>query len=519
MVRHGMLSRGCENCRKRKIKCDQARPDCSQCLKGGWKCPQYGDTLERIFQRRGPSDFGEGQNLAPLMPMGRSSSSFPKQSRLSSTNYICGSSFVTKTTTVSSEHHDLSFCAPLERGIIHPINSRAIEFFLASQIFHQPDIIRGYYEYLPALTRYATVDKRLFNSLSAVALAAYAYNFRHATILKKARWYYGQALQCVNNALSSINESVQDSTIISILLLSTFENMTCDDRKSFRNTEAHMIGVMAILNMRGRSQFEPRHRLQIFQHMCTCLHLSSLIHSIRIPRQLRILRAHAAEFLDTDDPAWKLSGIMAKLAKFREDVKTKVIRNRSDIVQSALEIDQDLTLLEDQMPYQWHFQTVSLPTKCHLVFDTYYHIYPDLWVACTWNNLRTCRLLLHKEICKQLLKVSHTGFVAEGSVYQNSKMILQQIIDEICATIPQFCDNLSSLADSKAHLAKYRNTIPANAAGYFLMWPLLNMSSIIDSEIQREWVVHWTCYIGRKSGIQQAFVVADLLRTKQEFTI
>ncbi|KAH8671710.1 hypothetical protein BX600DRAFT_252560 [Xylariales sp. PMI_506] len=34
-------SKGCDTCRKRKIKCRQERPECSACVLSGWKCPGY----------------------------------------------------------------------------------------------------------------------------------------------------------------------------------------------------------------------------------------------------------------------------------------------------------------------------------------------------------------------------------------------------------------------------------------------------------------------------------------------
>ncbi|KAF7630663.1 hypothetical protein AFLA_011284 [Aspergillus flavus NRRL3357] len=45
-------SKGCSLCRKRRIRCDQSRPHCSQCRKYGAVCPGYKRSLK--FQDEGP---------------------------------------------------------------------------------------------------------------------------------------------------------------------------------------------------------------------------------------------------------------------------------------------------------------------------------------------------------------------------------------------------------------------------------------------------------------------------------
>lgn len=38
----GKLPLGCHNCSKRRIKCDQTKPECEKCLRKGLACPGYG---------------------------------------------------------------------------------------------------------------------------------------------------------------------------------------------------------------------------------------------------------------------------------------------------------------------------------------------------------------------------------------------------------------------------------------------------------------------------------------------
>lgn len=50
MVYCGKPSKGCGQCRTRKIRCDQTRPACSQCVRAKRECPGYRDQLALMFR-------------------------------------------------------------------------------------------------------------------------------------------------------------------------------------------------------------------------------------------------------------------------------------------------------------------------------------------------------------------------------------------------------------------------------------------------------------------------------------
>lgn len=50
MVYCGKPSKGCGQCRTRKIRCDQAQPACSQCIRAKRECPGYRDQLSLMFR-------------------------------------------------------------------------------------------------------------------------------------------------------------------------------------------------------------------------------------------------------------------------------------------------------------------------------------------------------------------------------------------------------------------------------------------------------------------------------------
>ncbi|OOF90915.1 hypothetical protein ASPCADRAFT_134653 [Aspergillus carbonarius ITEM 5010] len=498
MVRHGRLSKGCQVCRKRKIKCDQAQPHCTPCLKAGWKCPQYNDSIDRMFLHHTPKDLDR----------------YSKTSKTAIQD--------PKTGGTSDDLH-FSPTVTVPRSIIQPIECRAIDFFVLTHAFQEQGLIRGHYEYLSAFKNDVMADKRVLASLNAVALAAYAYKFQHLGLLKKARRYYVSSLRHINAAISSRQEAAQDSTLISILFLNTFEALTCETQDSLYHREAHLRGITTIVELRGVSLFKSRRGLQLFRHVFLCISVSCLMHSVRMPTGLAKLRHEAAASMDVDDPAWKLSNIMVTLASFRADIKDHALCDPSSIIESAKEIDCDLCSLTEHIPSQWHFETMDIDEVSDLVMETQYHIYPDAWVAAVWNNIRTCRLLLHHEMKTQLEAVlnrtPHTFSLSDAFQHQHSVTTIQQLISDICASVPQYCGHLSLLTgnSSPTQQATFNHHslsgIPTIAGIYLLFWPLLNAGQMTDSDTQRNWIINRSRYIGKMTGIQQAFVLGDIVET------
>ncbi|RDW74181.1 hypothetical protein BP5796_07623 [Coleophoma crateriformis] len=423
----------------------------------------------------------------------------------------------------------------LPREIVQPINDRATDFFLSAHTFRDSGLIRGYYEYLPEFRNDPKTDITLSTTLNAVALTAYAYAFQYPDLLHEARRLFVSALHLVNNALSSSQEAIKDSTLISIMLFGTFSILTCRSQQSLSDCALHSGGTTTIIKLRGYRQWKTRSQLQLQQQLCSTILQKCIYKSVRVPREVIELRRYAETYLDTNDPAWKLSNAIVKLAVFRADMKELLLCDHYSIVDAATKLDAEFTSLEEEMLVRWHFETVLTKEQSELVFGTYYHAYPDFWEASIWNSLRTCRLLLHEEIANQLKEVL-TLFpqppIPNAAVnYQLSVTTIQQLTLDICATVPQYSSqllmHLRSLLTAKEYelpeSLHFPNTfatdeIPSTAGVYFLFWPLLRAGQLTDSDVQRNWVIRQSRLIGRMTGIQQAFTLANVLESGEELT-
>jgi len=488
-------------------------PACSQCLKSGWICPKYGDVIERMFQHTDSRDFEQpvahevsksemrliNATHTPLISDGWSSGKIPDSNMTAS--------------SPKSPKECQVYLVTLSPKIIQPIHCRAIDYFLSTHIFQECGIPRGYYEYLYVFVNNAGNSQHLVSSLSGVALAAYAYAFQYPDLLHQARRYYGHALQP--------EETIKNSTLSSVLLLNTFNTLTGQTDQSLVPCLSHMVAAISILSLNFHTMITSRSFLPLLLQVIWGLLQTYMSYSARIPKELIRLRQYATSAIDTNDPGWKLSGILINVAKFRADVKEGILLESDSIVKIALNLDSELSLLADTMPAQWLFESVPLKEMSELVFGTCYHVYPDQWVAFVWNCLRASRLLLHQEIVSRLgdkLTISPLSFTDLDTLnYQASIKILHQMTSEICATVPQYSGYLKALY-SKQSFAKIpssseniTNGIPIIAGAYHVLWPLLNAGQCAESYRQRTWIVERSRYIGRMTGIQQAFVFADMI--------
>ncbi|KAE8449322.1 hypothetical protein EG329_008223 [Mollisiaceae sp. DMI_Dod_QoI] len=482
-----------------------------------------------MFQHKHQRDFG---GLVDPKLLKSDKRLFDPSHKLSTSNgrsSLKDSVSIKNTSSLDFLHGYQSSCATLSPEIIEPINRRAIDFFLSVHVFRECGIFRGNYEYLSVFINGVSVSQPLVTSLNAVALAAYAHSFKYPNLLQEARRQYGYALRLVNTAISSPEEIIKSSTLSSVLLLSTFDTLTGETKKSLVPCVSHMMGAMWILCLNGHALSKSRTCLQLFLHVCWSLFQTCITCSTRIPEEVINLRRYAASALNTNDPGWKLCDVAITVAKFRADVKEGILLDCDSNVKIALELDFELASLADSMPTQWRFDSVPIKEMSELVWGACYHVYPDQWVAHIWNSLRTYRLLLHKEIRSQLedkRAISPLLFSDMDALnYQYSTKTLDQMISQICATVPQYSGYLQVLAHTgtlaeipnssetilSSEASSVTNGIPTIAGVYFILWPLLNAGQTTDSDIQRNWIIERSRYIGKVIGIRQAFVFADVI--------
>ncbi|XEV04850.1 hypothetical protein FSHL1_010137 [Fusarium sambucinum] len=196
IVNPGQPSRGCAICKKRKIKCDQLTPTCTQCEKAGWTCP--GPSNPGAFSRHQTTADTAGKTAGSnaMIPMD-------------------GSSREPET---------------WKRPLSYPAGDKATTFFMRQYIFDTSNNysfpLKDNHEYLPILIQ---KEESPFGLLSTVpAAAGYAALSNAGNV---AEWrsesfrLYQIAIVQMQQALQDPVQRVSDETLGAVLLMGTFETI------------------------------------------------------------------------------------------------------------------------------------------------------------------------------------------------------------------------------------------------------------------------------------------------------
>ncbi|KAH8728279.1 hypothetical protein GQ44DRAFT_702087 [Phaeosphaeriaceae sp. PMI808] len=208
-------SKGCATCRKRRIKCDETRPSCSQCRRGGRSCPGYERAMKfvnegRRFQRN-PLPVVYPASLSSIQP------SHDGQHRVQ---------------LVSTFVQDLF---PLHHG-------RRQHSFIGGWLWLVPTVL----QHSPYLDLAA----------EAVALGYFGKQSKSRDTLVRSYSVYTNALRVLSKAIQHPKECLSSETLCAVLLLLQYERFVSIEGNSWYS---HASGIRKLIQLRGPE----RHRLGI----------------------------------------------------------------------------------------------------------------------------------------------------------------------------------------------------------------------------------------------------------------
>ncbi|KAH7308882.1 hypothetical protein B0I35DRAFT_482646 [Stachybotrys elegans] len=174
-------SRGCHACRRMKVKCDEQKPQCKRCVRGGRKCPGFPEISNFLSMN---SDFEQGSE--PL-----------------------------RTRHIDKLHGNLPLLAS-PASILSPSTDweqQAKAYFFAN--FVSPDVmstVPGHMHFLHSLLRAHGHVPVLRDAMRAVSVASFANVSGSSSLQTYSHQLYGQALRSIRDAVASY--TVQDSSAI-----------------------------------------------------------------------------------------------------------------------------------------------------------------------------------------------------------------------------------------------------------------------------------------------------------------
>ncbi|CAD6574885.1 MAG: hypothetical protein ASARMPRED_006961 [Alectoria sarmentosa] len=416
------------------------------------------------------------------------------------------------------------------------IDERATGFFCTNYIVDMdtsPGTSAGY-----------GIDDNLSNCMKAVGLAALASAAHAPELIQQANKRYLSAIQLTNTALGSPVDVKKDSTLLAIMLLGVFESMTSGHQRSLNAWACHINGAAALIKIRGPEQLASIGGVRMFMQASTSLMVSCLNVGMALPQHILALNAELAKHADFNDPTLRYYETMVLLTNFRAHMRSGIIFEPQEILAKALEIDRIALSICANAPSVYEYETIYTHAEPGIIFAGCYHVYQDYLSATIWNGMRTIRMMLQVTIRDAVLKLhsSRPSFSIDEQYtarYQASTNILYQLQFDIIASVPQYLGYTSAKSTSGGvsghnfpwshfndRIAPLVHTLSSKSepggppmirsfGGYSLPWAILLVGAVdIATEPVRKWAIGTLQTLGRSMGMQQAIVLADILKKK-----
>jgi hypothetical protein len=214
-------SKGCSVCRERRIKCDEARPECTQCRRYGRPCPGYNRSLK--FQDEGPAlKRRHQQSSAQRSPQGNAS----QNDALSASGAVPANALVLARKRGAATSIDESVSPSLVRKTFGARQPQLFMDFIKTAFptlyFHNrfrsgSDL--AFPEYIMANFGTRPYQDSAVSCLSTVYLAHLT---KDPSLARTSRHLYAKALREVIRALDT-DDAVSDDMVSTIMMLSVFE--------------------------------------------------------------------------------------------------------------------------------------------------------------------------------------------------------------------------------------------------------------------------------------------------------
>ncbi|KAJ5233154.1 cycloheximide resistance protein [Penicillium chermesinum] len=461
MVNYG-VSRACGTCRKRKLKCDEGRPEIK---------------LRRYV-------------CAVRSPTGSASDTETKRI----------SDFV-----ITSSH------VPLQEGRtdFQHVGQDSLETFLKDYavVPANPILSRGFMHRLPSLLVQADRSFILARAAQLVANASLANRTSDSNILHEARRQYVCLLRDFHHSLSHIIKEAPIEALATVVLLGLYEIVTSDGN-AFGHV-AHVRGIGAILTEEA-SPFDLHASTHLFK-VANPLVIKHPLGAYKLPSVLGAPGSHESiESLDSIlvqcQPLFLEASAQLQRPNLPQEALECTFEHALEIEKSFSQWDMDHSGFWKASPVGFISRSAAEASSCAYCRSGPVHTYLDAVI----NTYRKTRLML-LEILSRMARQLGRSEVLLGFGQQSSGLI-----EHILASIPY---HLASDPQAYLTLIDAGATPPRGrpVGGLLLLHPLYVLpTSQSLSGPAKTYVLDVLAWIGEHMGIGQATMMAKLLHTTKK---
>ncbi|SPQ26147.1 25b3026b-87b6-4617-8e5b-8d7445e5aa53 [Thermothielavioides terrestris] len=475
MVYCGKPSKGCSNCRVRKIR---GQPGCGQCAKRQLRCPGYRNLVDLMFRDESEHvrEKHNARTLKKAAKLGLSPPATPSDSegRLSATPEprvrklsltVPPSPVASSSMCRDSGHHDDgSMLMSPESGswpVTPPMaqvynlapacQEHGLAYFFSRYVNAEETVSHQKFDFLTDVWKpSSSLPERqvdgVLASMTAVGLMGFAGTTRSPELMDAARKSYGAALRLINHALQDPAEAVKDSTMLSVLILGVFEMMTENPSRTptVEAFQDHVNGAALLARMRGPAQFRTRAGRRMFSMLCQRVIISCIQRSMPMPEYLIELWHEMSRTSDAgNNPDKRLMPLLWQVLQLRYEIKSgDSPTDPETIVERLLTIDREFENLTAQLPASWKYRTFKVKQQHPAVFGGICRLYSSPHHANVWNYILTTRILLLETVLSTVSQ-SLTSFPAGVDAtryldeYHKARRKLKHLVRDVVASVPQ----------------------------------------------------------------------------------
>ncbi|CAG8972453.1 hypothetical protein HYALB_00001142 [Hymenoscyphus albidus] len=492
MVNWGRRSLGCYLCRARRIKCDETKPACNQCVKTRRTCPGY----RELSTIKSPGSRTSPDRQPNIIDRGRNTVSPPR--------------------VVSHVSTPISV----------DVEQQALCFFLTNFVLtSMGDKMKGKLDFVVPML--SSGNKTPLNTaFTALTFAALGNEPSGKCLIPGARRQYHRAMQEAKLALKDPTTATLDSTLATVVLFGYFEGVTAD---RFAPVIAHIDGAVTLLKLRGHKQPESQYFCQLFKEIRQQATVNAFVRAISIDKDVDWF------MIDEPDHRREAAELNILTTTLQEDCER--LLNLATRTKAALKQVTELSIRAEalearflkwskSLPKSWQPRTVAwtdyirdIDLEKSNMFPGKADLYEDIDIATTWNLSRGARLIVSSVWIRCTAFLHHPNDYRVSHEYAKAWRVGSEWIGDIIASVPYFCGwqyTEGFEGDYDDHLTKFAKlgyfTSPGKGInGMMLMWPLL-MARCSDyaSVRQRKWLAGRMDLIPKRMGFNNSIEFSEV---------
>ncbi|KAH8800383.1 hypothetical protein F5884DRAFT_810157 [Xylogone sp. PMI_703] len=411
-------STGCLTCIRRRVKCDEVRPSCSQCRVKGRQCEGY-ERRRKFVSHSGFKASNEPPGNITLLPYESAAGNYVASERSSDTaGALTNPVYWSTSTDVPSFHSPIAYHSQLLSVFIIEMSRRRA----------MPRDIRLFTQWLSQVPQYLGRSPALDRAVSCLNLHIAGLMSCSTNLVAESRQLYGQALLDLQRAINHKNTGFSSETLCATMMLSLYELFACTEDSSWVK---HSGGAGQLIKLRGPELHKSSFDRDMFNAFKGVIVLES------IATETRCFLNHPSWELSTGEVAGTSAGaefiavcdelifIMARcpvlLQRKNSHIRSNFGQPNHELLQSFLNLQSSLLLWKDMLIAMNALPTL-IPSKSDDTLFPFVYEYECNSIASLWCHYYAVMILIN-----QALEELESSFKAQSTT--------SLLVEEVCRSV------------------------------------------------------------------------------------